>query len=274
MKKQEIINYLDEYSLSPNKKLGQNFLINESLSKNIADLIDNNSKNIMEIGPGFGSLTDFIVLKSLKLRLIEIDSGLYEFLKNKYEDNDKVTVIHENFLKYFSGNKPDIIIGNLPYYCSSDIIFHIIDNFLPEKIIAMLQKELCQRIKAEAGDADYGALSASIKLYYDTQIEFNVDKHSFFPVPDVTSSIITFKRNKTVLTSEIRKIVHSLIKSAFWGKRKTIIKSLSNSPFSNFDKEILAKSLNNCELDMKLRAENISTEKYIQLAKEIYKIKK
>lgn len=273
MTKNDVIKYLKENSLSPNKKLGQNFLINEAVCQKISDL-SADAKNIIEIGPGLGSLTEFLIRKADSLTVIEIDSGLYSFLIDKFGSNSNINLVHSDFLKYKDINHADVVIGNLPYYCSSEIIFKVIETILPNKMVFMLQTEMAKRITATHNTPEYGALSASLAYYYDSRIEFGVDKHSFYPVPEVSSSIISFTKKDFNNDDNFKNVFHNVIKAAFWGRRKSIVKSLSQSPFLNINKQTIFEILTDKKIDKNLRAENISTEMFSLIAKEIVRREK
>lgn len=269
MNKPDVIKYLKDNGLSPNKKLGQNFLINEEICKKITEITSIDGKNILEIGPGLGSLTEFIVEKALILTIIEIDSGFFRFLSNKFSKNENIKIVHSDFLKYNEDLKIDAVLGNLPYYCSSEIIFKVIEKYNPGEMIFMLQTEMAKRITASYNTPEYGALSASLAYYYDSEIVFNVDKHSFFPVPEVSSSILKLTKKNFDKNINFRNTFHKVVKAAFWGRRKSILKSLSSSPFLKTDKLFINKILTDLKIDKNLRAENISTENYSLITNEI-----
>ncbi|MBN1499571.1 MAG: ribosomal RNA small subunit methyltransferase A [Spirochaetes bacterium] len=271
MNKTEILKYLHENGLSPNKKLGQNFLVNEAVSGKIVDSAGIIRKTVIEIGPGLGSLTEILIQQAASVTAVEIDAGISGFLSEKFKNSSNIKIIHSDFLKYIDSEKYDAAVGNLPYYCSSEIIFHVIDAFFPETAVFMLQKEMTERLISKAGDAAYGALSASVSLYYHYDSSFNVDRHSFFPVPEVTSTVVKLVKNKNIPEKQVRDMFHLTVKSAFWGKRKTVLKSLSDSPFMNFSRTAVSEALEKSEIDEKLRAENISTEKFLKLAENLQK---
>ncbi len=271
MNKTEILQYLKDNHLSPNKKLGQNFLINEAICAKIVDAADISGLNVLEIGPGLGSLTEILVSRAAELTAVEIDAGIFNFLQTKFNDVKNIELVHSDFLKFYNNRSYHAAIGNLPYYCSSEIIFHVIDAFFPEKVVFMLQREMADRLVSRANDSNYGALSASVALYYTFDSSFSVDKFSFFPVPDVTSTVIKLVKNKNIPDDKIRKMFHLTVKSGFWGKRKTILKSLSDSPFMDFSRASVALALEAAGLNEKLRAENISTQNFLKLAECLQK---
>lgn len=275
MNKLEILNILEQNNLSPNKKFGQNFLCNDDIVSKIVESASlSNIDNILEIGPGLGCMTEKMVKKANKVTAVEIDNGLYKFLSEKFSQTKNIDLIHNDILKIKLEKNYNKIIANLPYYCASEIMFKCAVNCEPELMIVMIQKEMADRIFAKAGDENYGALTATLKYYFEPEILFNVDKKSFYPQPDVVSTVIklNYIENRDLNKNE-RELFHLIVKSAFWGRRKTILKSLSDSPHINYSKKIVRDTLEKIGIDLSLRAEKLSTEDYISITKEIIKEK-
>ena len=269
MTRKDIINILNSRSLSPLKKLGQNFLWNTNITSAIAESLNlDKNDNVIEIGPGLGALTDELIKKESNLTCVEIDKGLFAYLNDKYSESD-VKIIHSDFLKYNSDLKFNKAVSNLPYYCASEILFKLIDDHHPEIITVMLQKEMAERISADPGDEQYGALTASLSLNYKSENVINVSPDNFYPEPEVKSSVLKLRHNGKCYNSEERIMFRTVVKSAFWGRRKRIIKSLSDSPHMNISKNVLAEVLEMSKIDADKRAEEISPEEFMIISKSI-----
>ena len=179
------------------KKLGQHFLTDLTIARRIAETLDfQKYSNIIEIGPGMGVLTQFLVSETQSLNLVEIDSESVAYLKNTYDEN-QVNLIEGDFLKLdfkkTFGEEPFAIIGNFPYNISSQILFKSIDNHKSiSGLIGMFQKEVAERIISKNNCKQYGILSVKTQLFYDTKILFNVSPNVFFPKPKVNSSLLIF----------------------------------------------------------------------------------
>lgn len=250
------------------KKLGQHFLRDENIARNIVDSLDNTlSHTILEIGPGTGILTQFLRANSSNCFHIEIDPESIEYLKENYSNIDK-KLIEGDFLKVdlHSISEDSIsIIGNFPYNISSQIFFKILDNvsLIPE-VVCMIQYEVAQRISSSPNSKQYGILSVLLQAYYDIEFLFKVPPHVFIPPPKVDSGVIRLRRKpnyETLLTCN-KKLFKSVIKTAFNQRRKMLSNSL---------KPILGKySLNN-GLENK-RPEQLSVEDFVSLTNEIEKL--
>lgn len=244
------------------KSLGQNFLIDKNIVKKIINLVDIKNQNIIEIGPGKGALTKEILKKNPKsLILIEKDNKLYDDLKKNYFNKRKVQIVNEDILKFnFDKIKKKnlIILGNLPYNISSQILVKIIKfkiwppNF--KDIIFMFQKELGEKITAEFPSKNYGRISVLTKYRLDCINKFNISPNCFFPRPKITSTIIHFKP-KIKLKYKIKKIDHleKVTNLLFSNRRKKIKKSVE---------KVLGKKKNSLisNLDLNLRPENLSPD--------------
>jgi 16S rRNA (adenine1518-N6/adenine1519-N6)-dimethyltransferase len=268
MTRQEIIKILTTEGLSPNKMFGQNFLCDN----NITDKIINTanpvfSDSVLEIGPGLGELTSRLSERCGSITSVEIDSGLYRFLSDKFKDNKKITLIHSDFLKTNLKGPFSKVIANLPYYCASEILFKCSEDFSPAVICVMLQKEMAERITAIHGTESYGAMTLSLSYHYESHIAFNVSSASFYPRPDVTSSVLLMKRRGDFdLGAKERQVFSSLVKGAFWGRRKTFVKACSSSPHIALSKTILLDALSHLHLNAAIRGEDMTVRQFVDLA--------
>jgi len=249
----------------PKKKIGQHFLTDLNLAKKIADLLDATPhKNIVEIGPGTGVLTQFIISKAAALHLIEIDKESIEFLQKQYPPTD-FNLIEGDFLKLdltqIVGPKPFAVIGNFPYNISSQIIFKVLDYRGQIPFLAgMFQKEVAERICELPGSKKYGILSVLTQLYYDTTYLFTVPPQVFNPPPKVESAVIRLERKKDYTLECNEKLLTQIVKLSFQQRRKTLRNSLKSL---NLPDNLREDSI------FDLRPENLSVDDFIQLTKRI-----
>lgn len=272
MTKNEVVQILKTLSLSPNKKLGQNFLIDENNVRRIIDAaVITSDDRVVEIGPGLGALTAFLAKSAKELTCIEIDAGYAAYLGNHFSSVPNVRILHEDFLKLADYPSCDAVVSNLPYYCASEILFTIAQKIGPSRICAMMQKEMAERITAPAGSEAYGAMTVSLSYYYEPKLLFNVPASAFFPKPDVVSTVILFNRvDRKELSRDQIQLFHSLVKSAFWGRRKTIVKALSSSPHMNLDRPLIRDAVEAAGIPAEARGETLTLDDYIRLTKQIY----
>ena len=237
------------------KKYGQNFLIDNNILNKITDLISSSNLKILEIGPGDGRLTDNIIKKNPEnLKLIEIDEDLFKNLKNKYLKNKNVDIENENILNYKINNSYDLVISNLPYNISSQVLVQLsILNLRPKKMILMFQKEFASRLL----DSNLNSINALINCFYDVKLRFNVSKNCFRPIPKVNSSILTFERKEKFLLKEIEIDNYIRFKRKLFSHKR---KSLKN----------LLKDYNiKGDFDLNLRAEKLKLTSLIDIFREI-----
>ncbi|WP_185865173.1 16S rRNA (adenine(1518)-N(6)/adenine(1519)-N(6))-dimethyltransferase RsmA [Blattabacterium cuenoti] len=255
------------------RKLDQFFLKNKNIAKKIVDNLSfENYSTVVEVGPGLGILTEYLLLLEKKrifkkLFLIEIDKEIIFFLKNLFSISDN-KIIHKDFLKW---NPKDIplynfaIISNFPYGISSKILFHILkySQYIPE-CIGMFQEELVNRIFSKKGNKKYGILSVLIQTFYEIKYLFKVDKKFFFPVPKIKSAVISLKRKKLKIPNYRKKLLFKCVKIAFRQRRKKLKNSLELfNKYSNFNK---ISFLNK-------RAEELNYKEFLQIIQEIEIIK-
>ncbi len=251
--------------VKPKKHLGQHFLRDENIAFDIANSIDIDCKNILEIGPGTGVLTKHLLKKpDLNLYVVEIDSESVIYLNNHYPElKDKI--ISDDFLRYpvenIFNNESFTVIGNFPYNISSQILFRVLDYYqqIPE-VVGMFQKEVAERIASKPGKKAYGILSVLLQAYYDIEYLFTVDEFVFDPPPKVKSAVIRLRRNQTLKIDCDEKLFLRVVKTAFNQRRKTLRNALSSISFDN-DKlatDILTK-----------RAEQLSVADFVGLTNAV-----
>lgn len=247
------------------KHLGQHFLIDKNIASKIADaLINENNYDVLEIGPGTGVLTQFLIPKPYKLSLVEIDKESVDYLNENY--TDQFTLLHADFLKmslqeYFDSQF--CIIGNFPYNISSQIFFKLLENRenIPE-LVGMIQKEVAERIASVHGNKTYGILSVLLQLYYKTEYLFTVNENVFVPPPKVKSAVIRFTRITTDHDGLDFKKLKLVVKTAFNQRRKTMRNSL---------KSILPEHVDKTNSIFDKRPEQISPDEFAELTKMIFR---
>ena len=217
--------------VKPKKHLGQHFLRDLSIAEDIAKSLTGHGQynEVLEIGPGMGVLTDFLILEQKRLSVIEIDKESVVYLQKKY-GSDKLNIIEGDFLRLALDqlySVPFGLIGNFPYNISSQIFFKVLDykNLIPE-VVCMLQKEVAERICSPAGSRDYGILSVLLQAYYKTEYLFTVEPHVFEPPPKVRSGVIRVTRNEVQKLDCDEVLFKSVIKMAFNMRRKTLRNAL------------------------------------------------
>ena len=237
------------------KRYGQNFLIDQNILNKISNLINLKDLNILEIGPGDGKLTDKIILKKPSvLTLIEIDSDLIEKLEEKYSNNNKVNLINEDILNYEIKDNYELIISNLPYNISSQILVKISTmNKPPDNLILMFQKEFAQRLL----DKKLNSINSLIQCFYSIKLSFNVSKNCYRPIPKVDSSVLTFKKLKKKLLEfeEIDNYIN-FKRKLFSHKRKSL-------------KNLLKVYDLKCNFDLNLRVEDLKLDELIRIFRSI-----
>jgi 16S rRNA (adenine1518-N6/adenine1519-N6)-dimethyltransferase len=272
---------LDKHGFKFSKSLGQNFLIDNNIITKIVEAADiGENTGVIEIGPGFGTLTQGLCRNAKKVVSIEVDKSLgvihkellnYSNLKIIYEDFMKIDVdrlIEEEF------EGMDVkIVANLPYYITTPIIMKILEERCSiSKIVVMVQKEVAQRLNAKPGSMEYGAITLAVQYRADTNIEMIVPNSVFMPRPKVDSAVISFDILKSPRIDVVdEKMLFRVIRGSFGQRRKTLLNSLSNN--LEISKDIIRKVLEKSGIDPQVRGETLSLSKFGQISDEISKIK-
>lgn len=274
MEVKEIIKTKD---IKAKKKFGQNFLIDQNILNKIVDASNIENKNVIEIGPGLGSLTNLLVKKAKKLVCYEIDVDMINILKEEYNIYNNIEILHKDFLninlnseinQHFN-NEDVVVVSNLPYYITTAILTKILEETKKVKsIIVMVQKEVAYRLCGKPSTKDYNSLSVLIQYYTNPWILFNVSPKCFIPAPDVDS---------TVIKLELKDELPVLLNESFFLKFNRIIfsqrrKTLYNNIKSNYSltKEEIEKVILNNNLSLTVRAEALSVEQIIKLSDDLY----
>ena len=279
-KTKQIIN---NFNIKANKRYGQNFLIDDNILESIVEVSEITSKDlIIEIGPGLGNLTEYILNKAAYALLVEIDSKMIKVLTDRFKDYDNYTLLNEDILKVSIDemiNKIEKqknikfekvkIVANLPYYITTPIIFKLLqDENSISDITVMVQKEVALRMVAKNNSKDYGILTLMIEYFCDANIKLDVSPNSFIPPPNITSSVILLKKNKKYKVNN-EKLLFELIHKAFAQRRKKMINSLEANKFNNMSKKEIEELFFKCGIDFNTRAEQLDINQYISIVNNI-----
>lgn len=264
---------LTKYKLIAKKKLGQNFLIDPSVVEKIAAAAElTTNDKVLEIGPGIGTLTQGLAESGAEVVAVELDQRLIPVLGNTLADYPNVKVMQGDILEM---DIPKIIASpfkccaNLPYYITTPIIFAILEQNLEwERLVFMVQKEVAERIVAEPGGKDYGALSVTMRYYTEPQIAFTVPPSSFIPAPNVESAVLVCKkREKSPVELKSLEVFFKVVEAAFSVRRKMLHNSLKN--YEKFDNSQVEAWLERADIDGNRRAETLSLEEFARLANAV-----
>ena len=260
---------LNRFKLRADKKLGQNFLIDENVVRQIVEAAELSEADIvLEVGPGIGTLTQGLAESKAQVVAVELDTRLLPVLATTLDGYDNVRVVHGDILKVNImeevGAPSFKVCANLPYYITTPIIFALLEKRLPmERLVAMVQKEVAERMAAQPGGKDYGALSVAIQYYTEPEIAFIVPPTSFIPAPAVDSAVIVCKRReKPPVEVCDEALFFRVVKAAFSLRRKMLSNSLKNM---GIKAEQVAKWLELADVDGKRRAETLSLEDFAKL---------
>ncbi len=273
---QNTIAILQKYNFVFQKKYGQNFLIEPRVLEKIIRAADITKEDmVLEIGPGIGSMTQYLCESAKKVFAVEIDKNLIPILKNDtLADYDNVTIIQEDILKMNirelvekeNNGRPIKIVANLPYYITTPIIMTIFENNVPvENVTVMVQKEVADRMQTGPGTKDYGALSLAVQYYAKPEIVANVPPNCFIPRPNVSSAVIRLtKHKKCPVCVEDEKMMFRIIRAAFNQRRKTLQNSICNAQDLSFTKLQIVEVLQKMDLLLTVRGETLSLEQFAE----------
>ena len=260
---------LNRFKLRADKKLGQNFLIDENVVHQIVAAAElSEADTVLEVGPGIGTLTQGLAESKARVVAVELDTRLLPVLATTLNGYDNVRVVHGDILKVNImeevGAPSFKVCANLPYYITTPIIFALLEKRLPmERLVAMVQKEVAERMAAQPGGKEYGALSVAIQYYTEPEIAFLVPPTSFIPAPAVESAVIVCKRRiKPPVEVCDEGLFFRVVKAAFSLRRKMLSNSLKNMGIKS---EQVAKWLELAGVDGKRRAETLSLEDFAKL---------
>lgn len=276
---------IDKYKFRFQKSLGQNFLIDGNIVNKIVDSAELDSQDVvLEIGAGIGTLTSALAERVGKVVVIEIDRNLQPILAETLADYDNIEIVIGNALKadfdeiirehtgghYGSDAKPYKVVANLPYYITTPLIMHALEkHFNISTAIFMIQKEVAERITAEPGGKEYGALTIGVNYYSDPELVLRVPKKVFMPQPEVESAVIKLKvREKPPIHVEDERIFFKVVKAAFGQRRKTLLNAVLGL-VSGMDKNSIAQMMAQIGIDSGRRGETLSLAEFGKLANTI-----
>ena len=277
------IEILNKYKFVFQKRYGQNFLIDEHvLGKIIRSAGITEEDFVIEIGPGIGTLTQYLAASAREVAAIEIDDALIPILEDTLSGYDNVTVIHDDVLKVDltrlaeekNGGRPVKVVANLPYYITTPIIMGLFENHVPlDSITIMVQKEVADRMKTGPGSKDYGALSLAVQYYARPELVANVPPNCFMPRPRVGSAVIRLTRHeKPPVEVQDEKLLFGIIRASFNQRRKTLVNGLGNAPELHLPKEKTAAVLEEMGLSPSVRGEALDLADFAELSNRLKKI--
>lgn len=274
---QNTIAVLQKYNFNFQKKFGQNFLIDTHVLEKIMDSAEITKEDcVLEIGPGIGTMTQYLAERAGRVVVVEIDKNLIPILEDTLSEYDNITIINNDILKVdvnriaeeLNGGKPIKVVANLPYYITTPIIMGLFESHVPlESITIMVQKEVADRMQVGPGTKDYGALSLAVQFYAKPEIVANVPPNCFIPRPNVGSAVIRLTRYpKPPVQVEDEKMMFALIRASFNQRRKTLVNGLTNAPELNLTKEKVTEILEKMGLSPTVRGETLTLEQFAQLS--------
>lgn len=271
------IEIIQKYEFAFQKKFGQNFLIDTHvLDKIISAAGVTKDDMVLEIGPGIGTMTQYLAEAAGKVVAVEIDSNLIPILEETLASYDNVTVMNADVLKVdikqlaeeYNGGRPIKVVANLPYYITTPIIMGLFEGDVPiDNITVMVQKEVADRMQVGPGSKDYGALSLAVQYYAEPYIVANVPPNCFIPRPNVGSAVIRLTRHKTPpVEVQDAKLMFKLIRASFNQRRKTLQNGLNNSPEIPFSKEQIVEAIESLGVSATVRGEALTLEQFAALS--------
>lgn len=276
------IEVLHKYNFNFQKKFGQNFLIEPGVLETIVEAAEIGEEDcVLEIGPGIGTMTQYLAEQAGEVIAVEIDKALIPILKDTLSAYTNVTVINADILKLDveelvrekNGGKPVKVVANLPYYITTPIIMQLFESHVPlESITIMVQTEVAERMQVGPGTKDYGALSLAVQYYSRPEIVTHVPPSCFMPRPNVGSTVIRLNRyEKPPVETADEEFMFRLIRASFNQRRKTLVNGLSNASGLNLTKEEVTDALEKMGLPATIRGETFTLEQFASLGSLLYK---
>ena len=278
---QKTIETIKKYGFNFQKKFGQNFLIDDHVIRKIINGAEVTKDDfVLEIGPGIGTMTQYLCESAREVAAVEIDKKLIPILGETLSAYDNVTVINEDILKVDiralalekNNGKPIKVVANLPYYITTPIIMGLFESHVPiDNITVMVQKEVADRMKVGPGSKDYGALSLAVQYYAKPYLVANVPANCFIPRPNVDSAVIRLSRHEEpVVHVEDETLMFNIIRASFNQRRKTLQNGLKNSGLFPLSKDEIVESIIEAGLPETVRGEALTLEQFAQLANIMY----
>lgn len=271
------IEIIQKYEFAFQKKFGQNFLIDTHvLDKIISAAGVTKEDMVLEIGPGIGTMTQYLAESARQVIAVEIDTNLIPILGETLKEYDNVKIINEDILKVdikalaeeYNNGRPIKVVANLPYYITTPIIMGLFESGVPiDNITVMVQKEVADRMQVGPGSKDYGALSLAVQYYAEPYIVANVPPNCFIPRPNVGSAVIRLTRHQQPpVQVNDPSLMFKLIRASFNQRRKTLQNGLNNSPEIHFSKEEIIAAIESLGVPATVRGEALTLEQFAQLA--------
>lgn len=271
------IEVLQKYQFNFQKKFGQNFLIDTGILEEIIEAAQITKDDfVLEIGPGIGTMTQYLCEAARAVVAVEIDTNLIPILKDTLAEYNNVDVLNEDILKVNisklaeekNNGKPIKVVANLPYYITTPIIMGLFESHVPiDSITIMVQKEVADRMQVGPGTKDYGALSLAVQYYAKPYIVANVPPNCFMPRPKVGSAVIRLTRHaETPVQVDDEKLLFQIIRASFNQRRKTLANGLKNYEGLSFEKETIEAAIAECGFSPSVRGEALSLEEFAKLA--------
>ena len=271
------IEVIQKYQFAFQKRFGQNFLIDAHVLEKIVSAAGITKDDcVLEIGPGIGTMTQYLAESAGQVIAVEIDTNLLPILADTLKDYSNVKVINQDILKVdinelvkeYNNGRPIKVVANLPYYITTPIIMGLFESNVPiDNITVMVQKEVADRMQVGPGSKDYGALSLAVQYYANPYIVANVPPNCFIPRPNVGSAVIRLTRyQEPPVQVKDPKLMFKLIRASFNQRRKTLQNGLNNSPEISFSKEEITKAIESLGVSPSVRGEALSLEQFAQLA--------
>lgn len=271
------IEVLQKYHFNFQKKFGQNFLINTSILEEIIDAAEITKEDfVLEIGPGIGTMTQYLCEAAREVVAVEIDTNLIPILGDTLSAYDNVEVMNADILKVDiakladeqNGGKPIKVVANLPYYITTPIIMGLFESHVPiDSITIMVQKEVADRMQEGPGSKEYGALSLAVQYYAKPEIVVNVPPSCFMPQPKVGSAVIRLTRHENPpVDVDNEKLMFQVIRASFNQRRKTLANGLNNFGSFSLGKEEIQKSIEELGVPVNIRGEALSLEQFAKLS--------
>lgn len=274
---QVTIEILKKYNFDFKKKFGQNFLIDSHVLYKIMDAAELSKDDfVLEIGPGIGTMTQYLAERAGQVLAVEIDKKAIPILHNTLGMYDNVTIWNEDILKVdlnrvsieYNDGKPLKVVANLPYYITTPIVMNLFESLVPiDNITVMVQKEVAERMQAEPGTKDYGALSLAVQYYAKPYLAANVPPNCFMPRPNVGSAVIRLSRyDKPPVIVKNEALMFSLIRASFNQRRKTLQNGICNYEKLSYTKGQVAHALESIGLPVSVRGEKLSLNEFAALS--------
>ena len=266
---------IKEQNFAVQKKYGQNFLVDTNILEGIVNAAEITKDDVvLEIGPGMGSLTQYLLETAKEVIAVEVDKMLIPILKDNLKEYDNLTLIHGDVLKLdldeILKDQRVKVVANLPYYITTPIVMELLEKQENiESITVMVQKEVAQRMREGPGSKSYGALSLAVQFYSKPEIVLNVSKHCFLPKPDVDSAVIKldiYKKEERPVQAKDAEFMFCLIRAAFNQRRKTLLNALSNDAGTKIPKEKTLEALSKMGKSESIRGEALTLQEFAELS--------